>query len=100
MSDFAHEITLLVVFENVRRGIAIDRAAGRGRARMIQHHEVSLGIDGHGQHLSQVPVGSNFQERHGFKWKVGNVHLRERRHCQQGQQGNHAKLFHGASKIL
>jgi len=100
MGDFAHEITLFVVFENVRGGVAVDWAARRGCPRVVQNHDVPFGIHRNGKHLTQVPIGSDLQERHGFVWKIRNVLLRDRRPCQQHEHSNHQEPFHRASKKL
>jgi hypothetical protein len=69
-ADLADVFPRLVEFEQVRRGVAVERA-GRRRARMVQHDNGPFRIDRDAQDLAKVHSGRQL-ERIRYRFELGD----------------------------
>src|SRR2546430_1263704 len=56
LAHFAHELTCLIELQELRCRVAVERTRSRA-AGVAQDQDVPLGVDGHGEHFSEIQVG-------------------------------------------
>ena len=76
LAHFAHELTCLIELQELRCRVAVERTRRRA-AGVVQDQDVPLGVDGHGEHFSEVHVGWILEVvRHRVERDARRIHER------------------------